>query len=180
MIDKSTLPLVFAVCAAVTSAGADVSGPPSCDIPMVRAAWEKHNPLGGEFENGRYVVLHEQAPAFEVARDFPASSNLVVEALFTPERDIPGEGNSAIAILESPGRYWHLFLAKNGRGVRHFGLNELGGYTQLQASLDRNSDVLERALTDGIRGVFNVYGKGGLVDSYDTGKKNASRHGERY
>jgi hypothetical protein len=51
---------------------------------------------------------------------------------------------------------------------------------QLQASLDRNSEVLERAMTEGIKGVFNVYGKGGLVDSYDTGKKTVTSHGERY
>ena len=50
----------------------------------------------------------------------------------------------------------------------------------LQASLDRNSEVLERALRDGIKGVFDVYGKGGLVDSYDRGKKNINRHGEKY
>ena len=50
----------------------------------------------------------------------------------------------------------------------------------LQASLDRNSEVLERALRDGIKGVFDVYGKGGLVDSYDRGKKQVNRHGEKY
>lgn len=50
----------------------------------------------------------------------------------------------------------------------------------MQASLDRNSEVLERALTEGFRGVFDVYGKGGLIDSYDTGKKTVNRHGERY
>ena len=50
----------------------------------------------------------------------------------------------------------------------------------LQASLDRNSAVLERALEEGIKGIFDVYGKGGLLDSYDTGKKTVMRHGERY
>ena len=50
----------------------------------------------------------------------------------------------------------------------------------LQASIDRNSEVLERALTEGIKGVFNVYGPDGLVASYDKGKKNANRHGEKY
>ncbi len=49
-----------------------------------------------------------------------------------------------------------------------------------QSSLDRNNELLDRALTQGIKGVFDVYGKGGLVDSYDTGKKTVSRHGERY
>lgn len=55
-----------------------------------------------------------------------------------------------------------------------------GATAALQASLDRNSEVLERALRDGIKGVFDVYGKGGLVDSYDRGKKNVNRHGEKY
>lgn len=50
----------------------------------------------------------------------------------------------------------------------------------LQASIDRQSDLLERALTEGIKGVFNVYGKDGLVDSYDRGKKTLNRHGEKY
>lgn len=50
----------------------------------------------------------------------------------------------------------------------------------LQASLDRNTAVMERAVSEGIKGVFNVYGKGGLVDSYDSGKKQVTRHGERY
>ncbi|MBR0057586.1 MAG: hypothetical protein IJP66_09680, partial [Kiritimatiellae bacterium] len=109
-------------------------------IPPTRAAWEKLNPLGGEFEDGRYVVLHEGAPAFEVARGFAPSSNLVIEAAFTPERDIPGEGNAALAIWESPGRYWHLFLSKGRSGVRRFGLTEIGSYAQLQDSLEREID----------------------------------------
>ena len=50
----------------------------------------------------------------------------------------------------------------------------------LQASLDRNSEVMEKAVSSGIKGVFNVYGKDGLIDSYDKGKKNAYRHGEKY
>lgn len=50
----------------------------------------------------------------------------------------------------------------------------------IQASLDRNSEVMEKAVRNGIKGVFNVYGKGGIIDSYDTGKKNAGRYGEKY
>ena len=50
----------------------------------------------------------------------------------------------------------------------------------LQASIDRQNDLLERALTDGIKGVFDVHGPDGLVASYDKGKKMAQRHGERY
>lgn len=50
----------------------------------------------------------------------------------------------------------------------------------IQASLDRNSEVMEKAVSNGIKGVFNVYGKGGIIDSYDTGKKNVERYGEKY
>lgn len=50
----------------------------------------------------------------------------------------------------------------------------------IQASLDRNSEVMEKAVRNGIKGVFNVYGKGGIIDSYDTGKKNVGRYGEKY
>ena len=49
-----------------------------------------------------------------------------------------------------------------------------------QSSLDRNNELLERALNEGIKGIFNVYGRDGLVDSYDRGKKTLNRHGERY
>ena len=90
---------------------------------------------------------------------------------------------------------------RRGRGVRAFADGNLddfeevesmagdgggmGGFTPEQAaafqsSLDRNNELLERALTEGIKGVFNVYGKNGLIDSYDTGKKTVTRHGERY
>ena len=49
-----------------------------------------------------------------------------------------------------------------------------------QSSLDRNSAVMERIEANGIHAYFDVYGKGGLVDSYDTGKKTAKSHGEKY
>ena len=86
-----------------------------------------------------------------------------------------------------------------GRGVRAFAdgnLDEfeevestLGGgdsgmsmeqVISLKESIDRQSDLLEDLRTNGIKATFDVYGKGGLVDSYDTGKKNVTRHGERY
>ena len=50
----------------------------------------------------------------------------------------------------------------------------------LQRSLDLNNELLERALAEGIQGVFNVHGPDGLVNTYDKGKKEALRHGERY
>lgn len=86
---------------------------------------------------------------------------------------------------------------RRGRGVRTYAEGNLddfemaadntmdGGMSMemaasLQQSIDRQSDLLERAMRDGIKGVFNVYGKGGLVDSYDTGKKTVKRYEERY
>lgn len=86
---------------------------------------------------------------------------------------------------------------RRGRGVRTYAEGNLddfemaadntmdGGMSMemaasLQQSIDRQSDLLERAMRDGIKGVFNVYGKGGLVDSYDTGKKTVERYEERY
>ena len=118
-----------------------VGGPgivPAAVIPMTRTAWEKYQPLGGEFEDGRYITTHEFAPAFEVARDFVPSSNLVVEATFTPKRRVgagTGNANASIAILESPGRYWHLFLDESRAGRHTFGLTELGGTSQIQSTL---------------------------------------------
>lgn len=50
----------------------------------------------------------------------------------------------------------------------------------LQASIDRQSDLLEDLRINGIKATFDVYGKGGLVDSYDSGKKTLNRYGERY
>lgn len=50
----------------------------------------------------------------------------------------------------------------------------------MKDSIDKNNELLDRALTEGIKGVFDVYGPNGLVASYDKGKKNATRHGERY
>ena len=86
-------------------------------------------------------------------------------------------------------------IHSRGRGVRAFADGNLdefesidnGGLTidnydfqGLQASIDRQSDLLEDLRTNGIKAYFDVYGKGGLVDSYDTGKKNVTSHGERY
>jgi len=65
-------------------------------------------------------------------------------------------------------------IAANGTGFDAAGL---------QASLDRNSAVQEallERLSQPIQAKFDVHGPGGLVDSYDRGKKTANRHGERY
>ena len=88
--------------------------------------------------------------------------------------------------------------SRRGRGVHAFAegnlddFEEIGSETgvdtgmsmeqivSLQASIDRQSDLLEYLRVNGIKATFDVYGKGGLIDSYDSGKKNVTRHGERY
>ena len=53
----------------------------------------------------------------------------------------------------------------------------------MRQALDRNSAVQEallERLSHPIQAKFDVHGPGGLVDSYDRGKKTATRHGERY
>ena len=125
------LPAMIAVLAAVAATAAE-----GLVLPMERATWEKVNPLGGEFENGRYVITHELAPAFEVSRIVPDSANLVVDALFTPERKAGDRGcSTAIDIYESPGRYWRLSLSETRLGTRKVGLTELGGPSQIQNTL---------------------------------------------
>ena len=105
----------------------------------------------------------------------------------------------SIQTLYNGGRLSHSSMRRRGRGVRAFAdgnLDEfeevestLGGgdsgmsmeqVISLKESIDRQSDLLEDLRTNGIKATFDVYGKGGLVDSYDTGKKNVTRHGERY
>jgi len=72
-------------------------------------------------------------------------------------------------------------------------LDEFAGYTdnmdypvadmeQMRMSLDRNSSVQEallERLSVPIEARFDVYGTGGLIDSYDKGKRELSRHGEK-
>lgn len=105
----------------------------------------------------------------------------------------------SIQTLYNGGRLSHSSMRRRGRGMRAFAdgnLDEfeevestLGGgdsgmsmeqVISLKESIDRQSDLLEDLRTNGIKATFDVYGKGGLVDSYDTGKKNVTRHGERY
>jgi hypothetical protein len=50
----------------------------------------------------------------------------------------------------------------------------------LQSTIDRQNDILESIEENGIKAYFDVYGKGGLIDSYDTGKKTVTRYGQRY
>lgn len=105
----------------------------------------------------------------------------------------------SIQTLYNGGRLRH--TTRRGRGVAAFAegnIDELQEYSDdmalaeesssqnvalmagLQASIDRQSELLERALRDGIKGVFDVYGRNGLIDSYDRGKKTMTRYGEKY
>lgn len=107
----------------------------------------------------------------------------------------------AIQTLYNGGSLCHSVMRRKGRGMAAFADGNIdefetmadgGGLMAggaglsseqmmaLQASIDRQSDLLERAMTDGIHAYFDVYGRGGLIDSYDTGKKTVTSHGERY
>jgi len=107
----------------------------------------------------------------------------------------------AIQTLYNGGSLRHSVMRRKGRGMAAFADGNIdefettadgGGLMAggaglspeqmmaLQASIDRQSDLLERAMTDGIHAYFDVYGRGGLIDSYDTGKKTVNSHGERY
>ena len=105
----------------------------------------------------------------------------------------------SIQTLYNGGRLSHSSMRRRGRGVRAFADGNLDEFEEIEStlgggdsgmsmeqvislkeSIDRQSDLLEDLRTNGIKATFDVYGKGGLVDSYDTGKKNVTRHGEKY
>jgi hypothetical protein len=56
----------------------------------------------------------------------------------------------------------------------------MGQMAAFQQSLDRNSAIMERLADEGIEAFVSPYGKRGIVNGYDTYKKEAQRHGERY
>ena len=68
--------------------------------------------------------------------------------------------------------------ANDGTGDTQNGSSDMAA--SMKASLDRNNELLQRALDEGIQAKFDIYGKNGLIDSYDRGKKTVNRHGERY
>ena len=156
-------------------ATARAGGPPR-SLPMEREAWEKVNPLGGEFEGGRYVQPRELAPSFEASLTVPASSNIVFAATFTPERKTAEKfGCSvAIALLESPGRYWRLYLTETRPGAHIVGLTELGGASQIQNTLpilaDEGADAAwEWGRTYRLRLALDASGAEGEVRDAATG-----------
>ena len=150
----STLPVFLSAVFVASTALADAGEPSSLQggasgrrvLPMERAAWEKYHPLGGEFGNGRYATPHELAPAFEISRLVPPSPVIAVEASFTPERKAAkSNGTAAIALFESPGRYWNLGLLETKLEQRSFVLVEQGGASQNHSTLTKEIDEGEDA-----------------------------------
>ncbi|MBR0057274.1 MAG: hypothetical protein IJP66_08085 [Kiritimatiellae bacterium] len=111
--------------APLKSARQDAASPKN--LPMERSAWEKYQPLGGEFENGRYIQHHESAPSFELSRVVPPSSNIVVEAVVIPERAAEGASSGTMGIVVWEGHFrWRRLGLTFGKGGRHsFELIEL-------------------------------------------------------
>ena len=108
----------------------------------------------------------------------------------------------SIQTLYNGGRLSHSSMRRRGRGVRAFADGNLEDFDDMidggsaentglggigmeqmaafQASLDRNSAIMERLAEDGIEAFVSPYGKRGIVNGYDTYKKEAKRHGEKH
>ncbi len=112
-------------CRESKSARQDAASPKN--LPMERSAWEKYQPLGGEFEGGRYIQRHDSAPSFELSRTVPPSSNIVVEAVVIPERAAEGASSGTMGIVVWEGHFrWRRLGLTFGKGGRHsFELIEL-------------------------------------------------------
>lgn len=103
----------------------------------------------------------------------------------------------AIQTLSGGGRIRHLASQmRRGRGVAAFADGNIEDFegvldgtsientsmdlAALQSSLDRQNELLEDLRANGIKAHFDVYGKDGLIDSYDRGKKFVSERGWDY
>jgi hypothetical protein len=95
-------------------------------LELTPEAWENRNPLGGDFTNGTYSCLNEAAHSFAVSKTVPLSSNAVASVTYTPV-EIVGSSfkTAAVALYESPSRYWHLALVETPVGRRDFELCEM-------------------------------------------------------
>ena len=95
-------------------------------LELTPEAWENRNPLGGDFTNGTYSCLNEAAHSFAVSKTVPLSSNAVASVTYTPV-EIVGSAfkTAAVALYESPSRYWHLALVETPVGRRDFELCEM-------------------------------------------------------
>ena len=57
---------------------------------------------------------------------------------------------------------------------------DLGGITDAIERQNAIQEALLERLSQPIEARFDVYGKGGLIDSYDSGKKAVTRYGQPY
>jgi tubulin-specific chaperone A len=140
-------------------------------------------------------------PEFHLAGE--AGREMIIDAGTTRQITMnEGEIWHAIQTLSAGGSMSRI-RSRRGRGVRAFAdgnMDEFADYedvtegmesgmsagmiseqaASLQASIDRQNELLEDLRKNPIHAVFDVYGKSGLVDTYDTAKKTLKRHGERH
>ena len=95
-------------------------------VELTPEAWENRNPLGGDFTNGVYDCRNEASHSFAVSKTVPLSSNAAVSVTYTPV-EIVGRNykTAAVALYESPSRYWHLALVESPTEHRGFELCEM-------------------------------------------------------
>jgi hypothetical protein len=74
------------------------------------------------------------------------------------------------------------FTTEGAEGTDGTGMNGMTADQLLafQASLDRNSAIMERLAEEGIEAFVSPYGKRGIVNGYDHYKKEAQRQGVKY
>lgn len=147
-------------------------------IPLNDDNWDNINPLGGEFKDGTYECTLHGSQWNVPAKHLPVSSNITFTVEFTPAGADGGSWKTAaIALYESPRRFWHLaFLetpAPNSR--RTFELNEMRDGTwcaQNDLKLEVNEDRVPWETGVTYRATIKMDGKGieGIVTSLD-GKK---------
>ena len=70
--------------------------------------------------------------------------------------------------------------ALDGGTIESTGGMNMEQLVAFQQSLDRNSAVMERLAEEGIEAFVSPYGKRGIVNGYDTYKKQAQRYGQKY
>ncbi len=78
------------------------------------------------------------------------------------------------------------FEGMGGDGITAYGTGGAAGgmspeqMMAFQQSLDRNSEVMERMLEQGVKAVVSPFGPDGIVNGYDKYKKEAQLYGEKY
>ncbi len=105
---------------------------------------------------------------------------------------------NAIQTIYNGGTLRHSVMRRKGRGMAAFADGNLDemydgegmmadgtGVSPEQmaaftAALDRNNELWERVLDEGIEAFVSPYGPRGIVNGYDTAKKEALSHGEKY